>query len=99
VEDATYGEEGDVEDRNVQSHAERNSTDKVHVLPHWQAEQALILRQRVHRVEHLDSDENGQRHSRCGPGVLVREHLTSDLGELGRALVEVRLQLPHPSVQ
>lgn len=88
----THGEEGDVQDCDMQRHAKCNRADEEGVLPQRQPEQTLVLGERVHRVEHLDDDEDRERHRRRAPRHLVREHLTSDLGEEGRALVEVRLQ-------
>ena len=75
----------------MQRHAQRNRTNKVHVLPQRQPQQTLILRERVHRVEHLDGDEHREAHCRCAPRHLVREHLAPDLGECACALVEMRL--------
>ena len=65
----------------MQRHAERDRADEEGVLPDRQAEEGFILGQRVHRVEHLNRDENGQRHRRSPLRHLVREHLATDLWE------------------
>lgn len=40
------------------------------------------------------TDQDGERHGGRGLGIIVREHLTTDLGEFSRALVEV-CELPE----
>ena len=54
----THGEEGDIENDEVQGHAQGNSCHKELVLPKRQAKQAFVLGQRVHRVEHFDCDQD-----------------------------------------
>lgn len=77
----------------MQSHAESDGSHEERVFPDWQYKQARILRQRIHGVEHLDGDENGQTHS-CSPmRIDVREHLASNLGEQSRTFVEVGLHM------
>ena len=65
----------------MQNHAESNRGDEERVPPNRESQQALVLRQRVHGVEHLDGDEDRQAHGRRALRHLVREHLTADLRE------------------
>lgn len=75
----------------MKKHAERDSANEEGVLPDRQPQQALVLGKGVHRVEHLDGNEDAQRHRRGAVGHHVCEHLAADLRERSRALVEVRL--------
>ena len=42
----------------MQRHAQCDSHHKIHVFPQWQPQQALILRQRIHSIEHFDRHQN-----------------------------------------
>ena len=87
----TYREERDVQNSKVQGHAQRNGSDQVWVLPYRQPEQTLVLRQRVHGVEHLDGHQDRETH-RCRTVChVVSEHFAADFGEFARALMEMRL--------
>ena len=77
----THGKEGNIQDRDVQRHAECDRADKEGVLPHWQSQQTLVLGERVHRVEHLYRDEDRQAYRGGTMRHDVREHLTADLRE------------------
>ena len=88
----THCEEGDIQDPDMESHAQCDRPDEEEVLPERKPQQTLVLRQRVHRVEHLDGDEDRQAHRRRPLRHLVREHLAADLREQARALVEVGLR-------
>lgn len=94
----TYGEEWYIEDSQVQEHAQRDCSDQIGVLPYWQPEQALVFRQRVHGIKHLDSDQDGETHGGRTVRHHVRKHLATDLREEVRALVEVRLHEDELSV-
>ena len=87
----THGEEGNVENGEVQGHAQRNSRHEELVLPKWQAKQAFVLGQRVHRVEHFDRDQNRQAHRGRMSRLDAREHIAPDFRKERRTLVEVRL--------
>lgn len=91
IDNATHGEEGNVENDKVQGHAQRNSRHEELVLPKRQAKQAFVLRQRVHRIEHFDRDQNRQAHRGRMSRLDAREHIASDLRKERRTLVEVRL--------
>ena len=65
----------------MESHAQRDRPDEEGVLPEGKPQQALVLRERVHRVEHLDGYENRQRHRSRRLGHVIRKHLAADLGE------------------
>lgn len=87
----THGEEGNIQNGDVERHAQRNRTDKVHVAPQREPQEALVLRERVHRVEHLNRHEDRQAHRRRMVRHHVREHLAAYLREESGALMEVRL--------
>src|ERR1700677_5299227 len=87
----THGEEGNVENDEVQGHAQRKSLHEELVLPKRQAKQAFVLRQRVHRVEHFDRDQDRQAHRGRMTRLDAREHIAPDLRKERRTLVEVRL--------
>jgi len=57
-------EERNVEDREVQAHAQRDRGHQERILPQRQHQERLILRQRVHGVEHLDGYQDRQTHGR-----------------------------------
>jgi len=76
----------------MQQHAQRNGANQVHVLPQRQPEQALVLRKRVHGVEHLDRDQDRQAHRRCTVGHFVGEHTATYFGELNKAFMEMGLE-------
>ena len=89
----THSEEGDIQDGDVERHAQRDRAHEEGVIPQGQPEQALVLGERIHRIEHLDRDENREAHRRRPFGHDICEHLTADFGEERRALVEVRLRV------
>ena len=89
----TDREERNIQDGKMQQHTQRDCCDEVRVSPHRQAQETLVLRQRVHGVEHLDGHENRQTHRRRSVRHDVREHITANFGEFGRALVEVTLKM------
>ena len=76
----------------MQEHAQGNGANQVHVLPQGQAKQTLVLRERVHGVEHLDRDQDRKAHRRCAVGHFIGEHAAANFGELGEAFVEVCLK-------
>jgi hypothetical protein len=76
----------------MQNHAQGNRCNKELVLPHRQAEQRLVLRQRVHRVEHFNRDKDRETHRRRCVRHRVREHLASNLRECSAAFMEVGLR-------
>ena len=90
-EGVAYSKEGHVKDHEVQQHAESDGTGEVHVLPKWELEQALVLRERIHGVEHFhchqDREAHGSRAARHG----VREHFTADFRELRCTFMEMCL--------
>ena len=75
----THGEEGNVENDEVQGHAQRNSRHQKLVLPKRQAKQAFVLGQRVHRVEHFDRDQNRQAHRGRMSRLNARKHIAPNL--------------------
>jgi hypothetical protein len=60
-------------------------------MPHGHYEQALVLRERIHGVEHLDRDQDGETHCRSTVRHSIREHFTTNFGEEVRTLMEVGL--------
>lgn len=73
----------------MQHHREDNRVHEHHVVPQEEGQQRLAGRERIHGIQHLDDHQDGQRDRRRGLGHVVGEHVAADLGELGRALVEV----------
>lgn len=85
-------QEGDVENGKVEQHREGDGVDQHGVVAQEEGQERLARRQGVHGIQHLNHHENGERDRRRGLGHIVAKHLTSDLGELRGALVEVGLQ-------
>jgi len=77
----------------MQSHAQRDGTNQVHVLPQRQPEQTFVLGKRVHGVEHFNGNENRETHCCRTARHLIGEHIASNLRELGSALMEMGLQV------
>jgi len=77
-----HGEERNIEDHEMQRHTQSDSSYKIHVPPQGQTKQTFVFRKRIHGVEHLDHDENGERHSRRMVGHFVRKHLATYLRKL-----------------
>ncbi len=55
----------------VQSHAKRDRRHEVRIRPKRQDQQGLVFAQRVACVEHLDDDQNGERHGGRSSGGIV----------------------------
>lgn len=71
----THRENINVKDDEVECERKSHGTDEPHVGPWGHRDQRLVLRQRVHGVQHLDGDEHRQSHRhRMG----VREDLAVD---------------------
>ena len=85
-------QEGRVENAKVEGHGQRDGIHQHHILPQRKREQGLARGECIHGVQHLNHDQNRKGHGRGCFAHLVAEHLTPDLGELGRALVEVCLE-------
>lgn len=85
-------EEGDVEDGEVEGHGQRDGVNEHRVVVEEEGEERLAGGQRVHGVQHLNDHKNRERNGRGRLGHVVAEHLAANLGELGRATVEVRLK-------
>lgn len=79
-------------------HRQSNGGYEKLVLPYRQPKQTLVLRKRVHRVEHFDCNKDGQRHSRSRLGHVICEHLASNFREFARTLVEVGL-IAHEEIR
>ena len=82
-------QERHIEQRKMQRHAQRNRGHEHGIRPQRQSKQALGTAQRVHRIQHLNDDQDGQRDGRCRLGHVIAEHLAADFRERARALVEV----------
>eukprot|EP00160_Parvularia_atlantis_P015994 Unigene4852_Nuclearia_a/m.14845 Unigene4852_Nuclearia_a/g.14845 ORF Unigene4852_Nuclearia_a/g.14845 Unigene4852_Nuclearia_a/m.14845 type:complete len:366 (+) Unigene4852_Nuclearia_a:2-1099(+) len=87
-------EERHVEDRKVQRHRQRGRADQVRVHPRRHREERLVFAQAVERVEHLDRDQDRQRHRRRRLGHRPREDAAGQaarqlLGKLLLTAVEV----------
>lgn len=85
-------QEGDVEDGEVEGHGEGDRVDEHGIVAQEESQERLAGGQGVHRVQHLNHYENGERDGGGGLGHIIAEHLTSNLGELRGALVEVGLK-------
>lgn len=76
----------------MEEHREGDGVDQHGIVAQEEGQERLARRQGVHGIQHLNHHENGERDRRRRLGHVVAEHLTSDLGELRGALVEVGLQ-------
>lgn len=58
-------QERNIQQGKVQRHTETDGVDEHHVLPQWQRQQRLGAAQRVHSIEHLNDDKDGERDGGC----------------------------------
>jgi len=79
----THSEERNIKDHEMQRHAQEDRANEVHISPHREAQQTLVLRKRVHCVKHFHEYQNGETHGGRALGHAVAEHLTSNGWELG----------------
>lgn len=74
----------------MQDHAEADCVDENHVLPQGQREQRFTGRERIHGVQHLNDDKDGQRDGGGIVCAVVGKHVAVDAGAKGGARVEMR---------
>lgn len=74
-------QEGDVKNGEVKDHRQGDGVDQHGVVVQEESQQRLARRQGVHRVQHLNNDQDRQRDRRGRLGHIVAEHLATNLRE------------------
>lgn len=78
----------------MKRHTERDGQNKERISPEREYEKRSVFGKRVHGVEHLDKNEDGETHGGtllCHP---VSEHVAADFREVLVALMEMSLRQP-----